>query len=70
MDEIYRSSNGDTWQLLREAPSARILVRHLANPSSGSRVTNLFVEQFLSLNGPGPEHKALRDLLRRIVGRS
>ena len=69
-DEIHRSQNGDAWHLLREAPSARILVRHVANPSSGGRVTDLPVEEFLAIDGPGPEHRALRDLLRRIAGGS
>ncbi len=62
-DLIYRSQNGDAWHLLREAPSARILVRHTANDASGGHVTDLPVEEFLSIAGPGPEHRALRTLL-------
>ena len=60
--EIYRSSNGDTWQLVREV-SANFLVRHTANLSSGGKVTDLSVEQFLAVNCHGPEHEALRVLL-------
>ncbi len=66
-DLIYRSQNGDVWHLLREAPSARILVRHKANAASGGQVTDLPVEEFLSINGPGPEHHALRNPLARLA---
>ena len=66
-DLIYRSQNGDTWHLLREAPSARILVRHTANEWSGGQLTDLPVEDFLSIDGPGPEHQALRGLLARLA---
>ena len=66
-DLIYRSQNGDTWLLLREAPSARILVRHTANKGSGGKVTDLPVEEFLSINGAGPEHSALRTLLTKLA---
>ena len=67
-DLIHRSQNGDVWYLLREAPSARILVRHVANPSSGGQVTDLPVEEFLAIDGPGPEHRTLRELLARVAG--
>ena len=66
-DLIYRSQNGDVWHLLREAPSARILVRHTANAPSGGRVTNLPIEEFLFINGAGPEHAALRTLLTGLA---
>lgn len=62
--EIYRSSNGDYWQLvLTRDPTSR-LVRHIPDPSSGGQVTDTSVEDFLSTNGPGPEYAALRRLLR------
>ena len=66
-DLIYRSRNGDTWHLLLEAPSARILVRHAANASSGGQVTDLPVEDFLSIDGSGLEHQALRALPSRLA---
>ena len=59
MRDIYRSSNGDTWQLVPEVGSKGHIVRHTANPSSGGTVTDLSVEQFLAVNGHGPEHAAL-----------
>ena len=66
-DLIYRSQNGDAWHLLREAPSASILVRHTANAASGGQVTDLPVEDFLSINGAGPEHSTLRTLLTKLA---
>ena len=66
-DLIYRSQNGDAWHLLHEAPSARILVRHTANAESGGRVTDLPVEEFLSIGGAGPEHSLLRTLLTKLA---
>jgi len=61
--EIYRSSNGDRWQLVRMSDPARLLVRHIPNPSSGGQTTDTTVADFLSTNGPGPEYAALRRLL-------
>ncbi|HTW72786.1 MAG TPA: hypothetical protein VMB73_21840 [Acetobacteraceae bacterium] len=61
--EIYRSSNGDRWQLVRTTTPTSMLVRHIANPSSGGQTTDVAVPDFLSINGPGPEYAALRRLL-------
>ena len=66
-DLIYRSQNGDVWLLLRETPSKRILVRHTANAASGGQITDLPVEEFLSINGSGAEHQALSVLLVRLA---
>ena len=63
--ELYKSSNGDCWQLVRDADPASMVVRHIPNPSSGGRTTETFVADFLSVNGPGPEYAALRRLLNR-----
>ena len=68
--EIYRSSNGDTWQLVNEAGSNSPIVRHTANISSGGKVTDLSVEQFLAVNSHGPEHAALRVLLDTVPDNS
>jgi hypothetical protein len=61
--EIYRSSNGDRWILIRETGAGRLFVRHEANPSSGGQVTDTDVDAFLSVAGSGPEFAALRRLL-------
>ena len=66
-DLIYRSQNGDAWHLLREAPNPRILVRHTANAASGGKITDLPVEQFLAIDGAGPEHQAVRSLLTKLA---
>jgi hypothetical protein len=60
---IYRSSNGDRWSFVRDSDSGRALVRHEPNASSGGRATDTDVDDFLSIDGPGPEFAALRRLL-------
>jgi len=61
--EIYRSSNGDCWQLVGAAHSSSAVVRHVPNPPSGGRSTDTALAEFLSTGGVGPEHWALRRLL-------
>jgi hypothetical protein len=68
--EIYRSSNGNTWQLVHQVGSGVAMVRHTANRSSGGSVTDLTVEQFLAFNAHGPEHDALRVLLNHTTNTS
>lgn len=63
--DIYKSENGDRWQLIRDIASGRVFVRHEANPSSGGHVTDMDVDWFLSRGGAGPEYTALRRLLDR-----
>ena len=63
VQEIYRSSNGDTWHLLRNTISGSMLVRHASNPSSGGQTQDESVEDFLAKDRRGPEHSALRTLL-------
>jgi hypothetical protein len=64
-ENIYRSSNGDLWTLIRDSSTGRVTVRHEPNPSSGGRATDMDVEEFLSVDGPGPEFAALRRILAR-----
>ncbi|MDJ0387387.1 hypothetical protein QMO56_04615 [Roseomonas sp. E05] len=61
--DLYHSANGDRWQLMREAGSERVFVRHQGNLSSGGHVTELTVEDFLRPGSAGPEHVALRRFL-------
>ncbi len=62
---IYRSSNGDRWELLRDTETGAVVVRHTPNPASGGRATDTSVDDFLSVDGSGPEYAALRRLLNR-----
>ena len=66
LNEVYRSSSGDLWQLVRDTSTNRILIRHTPNVSSGGTVSEMSVEKFLAINGSGPEHGALRLLLGQI----
>lgn len=62
-EDIYQSSNGDRWRLIRDTTSGRAFVRHDPDPSSGGRATHVPVDEFLARAGNGPEHIALRRLL-------
>jgi hypothetical protein len=64
VDEIYRSSNGDRWQLIREV--GRRFVRHEPNFASGGLATETDVDRFLESTGTSPENLALRKLLDRL----
>jgi HAD superfamily hydrolase (TIGR01509 family) len=61
--EIYRSSNGDRWQLIRNDAGHRF-VRHEANAPSGGMVTVTSLDDFLRIPGAGPETEELRRILR------
>jgi hypothetical protein len=65
--EVYRSSNGDRWQLVCTRDPASMLVRHIPNASSGGQTSDTNVADFLSIDGPGPEYAALRRLLGSIA---
>jgi hypothetical protein len=62
-EDIYRSANGDRWKLVRNTGTGRVMVRHEANAASGGNVLEIEVEDFLRIDGPGPEFAALRRLL-------
>jgi hypothetical protein len=64
--DIFHSANGDRWRLISDAETGRRFVRHEANPASGGQATETPVEEFLAVDGPGPEYEALR----RIIGSS
>lgn len=66
--ELYRSPNGDRWDLVREPASGRVLVRHRPNASSGGRSSEAEVGEFLARGGRGPEHAELLRLIGTLVG--
>ena len=68
VEDFYRSSNGDRWQLIRDTTSGRSFVRHEPNLASGGRITETDVEEFLNRTGSSPENLALRALLDKHRG--
>jgi len=62
--ELYRSSNGDCWYLVREPGSERMLVRHQPNRASGGSSSLTCIEDFLA-EGHTPQQEALL----RVIGR-
>ena len=63
-EDFYRSSNGDRWQLIRDPASGRSFVRHEPNLSSGGRITDTDVEEFLNRTGSSPEKSRIAGALR------
>ncbi|UXN72309.1 hypothetical protein N8D56_13070 [Devosia sp. A8/3-2] len=54
--DIYKSSNGDRWTLVRI--DERIVVRHRANEPSGGTITDAELLDFLRAGGLAPRNKA------------
>jgi hypothetical protein len=52
---------------VRDTETGRRTVRHEPNLSSGGRVTETPVEEWLDRTGASPENAALRSLLERLV---
>jgi hypothetical protein len=65
-DEFHRSANGDRWLLIRDIEKGSSVVRHEPALSSGGRVTETEIPEFLGRTGSSPEHLALESLLERI----
>jgi len=66
--ELYRSApNGDRWSLVREDTSRRVFIEHEPNESSGGRVSQIEIEDFLARGPRGPEHHALLRLIGTLV---
>jgi hypothetical protein len=67
-DDFHRSSNGDRWRLVRDPETGQRIVRHEPNLSSGGRVAETPVEEWLDRTGTSPENVALRALLEKLGG--
>ena len=65
IDDFYRSSNGDRWRLVLDTETGHRTVRHEPNRSSGGRVTEIPMEDWLDRTGASPENAALRSLLEQ-----
>ena len=63
--EIYYSANGDRWILCREG--AHVFVLHSANQSSGGKLTQVELGDFLRKGNAGPEHQALREMIGTLL---
>jgi hypothetical protein len=63
--EIYHSANGDRWFLCRDHD--RVFVLHRANESSGGRITQIELGDFLRKGNAGPEHQALLQMIGRLL---
>lgn len=65
--ELYCSPNGDSWHLVREPESGRVFVLHFADVASGGQITDIEFRHFLLAEHRGPEHEALRKLIRTLA---
>ena len=65
--ELYASSNGDRWHLIRAPDSDDVFVRHTANEASGGKVIDFAIPVFLGLGRHGPEHQELWRLIGTLV---
>jgi hypothetical protein len=65
---IYESSNGDSWCLTQDPVTGARSVIHRPNRQSGGQVSYIEIEKFLSEGADGPEHQALRRLMKMDNG--
>jgi hypothetical protein len=64
--EIYSSSNGDRWCLVRD-PNGRVAIEHQPNAASGGQASDIDIGTFLIRGGRGPEHQELLRLIGTLV---
>ena len=75
---LYRSANGDRWDLARDTATGRMFIRHEANEPSGGQVTDIEIGDFLTSGRAWPSARravashrnARRAPLRCLRGRS
>jgi hypothetical protein len=67
--ELYRSSNGDRWSLIRDDQSGQVLILHEPNAASGGRPSRLEVGDFLVRDAHGPQHAELLRLIGTLIGK-
>jgi hypothetical protein len=65
--ELYRSPNGDLWQLARDPISGRVFVKHESNIAAGGRITDIEIGAFLIGGRQGPEHTELLRLIGTLI---
>jgi hypothetical protein len=64
--ELYSSSNGDRWSLVRDLRSGRVFVRHEPNANSGGVTSLIEIGEFLRQDH-GPQHYELLRLIGSLV---
>jgi hypothetical protein len=69
MRELYRSSNGDRWSLIRDDQSGKVVVLHEPSVASGGRPSHLEVGDFLVRDAHGPEHAELLRLIGTLISK-
>jgi hypothetical protein len=65
--ELYSSSNGDQWFLVRDTASGEVFVRHEPNAASGGEAARIEIGEFLIRGVYGPQHQALLHLIGTLV---
>lgn len=65
--DLYRSSNGDRWSLVRDLDSGRVFIRHEPNMPSGGQPSEVAVGDFLVGDANGPQHAELLRLIGTLV---
>lgn len=68
--QLYESSSGDSWHLVRDHDTGDIFVRHLANKASGGNVRDVGLGVFLTLGRDGPEHQEVWRLIGTLIGKT
>ena len=61
---IHKSSNGDAWYLTQDPETGLRAIKQVSNPQSGGHVSYLEFDSFLARGADGPEHQALRRLMK------
>jgi hypothetical protein len=64
--ELYSSSNGDRWYLVREPRSGRVFIRHEPNAASGGNIDLIEIAEFLAQQH-GPQHNELLRLIGTLI---
>jgi hypothetical protein len=65
--QLYQSSNGDRWYLVRDSATGQARVRHVPNAPSGGRTSDIEIAAFLARPSRSPEQQALLDLIATLV---
>jgi hypothetical protein len=63
---IYASSNGDKWLLARDE-AGEAFVRHIPNPASNGKPSEIEIASFLSRDTGSPQRKRLLHMIGSLV---